>query len=86
MSDERVQVVDAKGRALSPCKATRAEALVAAGRGRWLSGGPPTLQLPYEVEAPAPRRGKERAIAPGTPLLRRAARGTHTIRPSQGHY
>lgn len=70
MSADRVRVVDARGRELSPCDAARARRLVAAGRATLLPGQPPTIQLPYEVDlppkvqpAPAP------PVALATPLL-----------------
>lgn len=70
MSNQRIRVLDARGRELTPCDAARADKLVAAGRALRLAGAPATIQLPYEVEVPAPSRPPaEPPVAPGTPLL-----------------
>ena len=69
MSADRVRVLDARGRELSPCDAVRARKLVDAGRARWLPGEPPTIELPYEVELPPKPEQAIPTVAPGTPLL-----------------
>ena len=69
MSTDRVRVLDARGRELSPCDVARARKLTDAGRARWLPGEPPAIQLSYEVELPPGRGQPAPAVAPGTPLL-----------------
>ncbi len=70
MSGERVRVVDARGRELAPCAPARARALVASGRASYVAGPPGTIQLPYDVEVPAPAPlASEERVASGTPLL-----------------
>ncbi|MHB1318805.1 MAG: epoxyqueuosine reductase QueH, partial [Anaerolineae bacterium] len=54
----RVAVVDAQGRALSPCPAERAEALVQSGEADWIRQDPPTIRLHRAIPLPEP-------VAPG---------------------
>ncbi len=68
MAPERVRVIDARGRELSPTDAERASKLIAAGRATYVAGSPTIIRLPYTVALPEPKRS-EPAVAPGTPLL-----------------
>jgi predicted adenine nucleotide alpha hydrolase (AANH) superfamily ATPase len=50
--DERVTVLDATGRQLSPTSAAKARRLVATGRATLVCKDPLTIQLPYAVDLP----------------------------------
>ena len=54
MGHDRVAVLDAEGRHLSPTRREKAEKLLAQGRAKLLTQEPFTIQLPYAVDLPQP--------------------------------
>jgi predicted adenine nucleotide alpha hydrolase (AANH) superfamily ATPase len=60
----KAQVLDSKGRRLSPCPLDRARRLVAEGRATLVSEEPLTIQLPREVRLPS-REEPDEAPRPG---------------------
>ncbi|MBN1484975.1 MAG: epoxyqueuosine reductase QueH [Chloroflexia bacterium] len=51
---DKVRVLDAAGRRLSPCTGERAQGLVDDGKAEWADGEIPTIRLRREIELPPP--------------------------------
>jgi predicted adenine nucleotide alpha hydrolase (AANH) superfamily ATPase len=78
-----VQVLDSRGRPLSPCSPERARALVAQGKARIVCEEPLAVQLPYAVEMPpGPEPKTLRDVGEGRRILLHTCCGpcsTYTI-------